>query len=419
MGEESRRASATVLIADDDAAMRALLSEVLVNQFHCTVACAANGDEAARRLGEAHFDVLVSDMLMPGLHGLSLIYEVRRRQSDLDLIVMTGFSEDFPYVDVIDAGATDFIVKPFHINELVAKLKRVFKERDERIARMLAESKFQSIFQLSVDGMTLLQRDSFHVVDANHAFLELTARTLDNLRGRPFPELLSPNDRERFGLGLSICRGRGTLGDMTLCRADGSEVYVDISVTFIDAASEHLIFMMLKDVTEKREVERQLAHAAVVDGLTGLFNKHAFHRNVEGAVRRVRHDRMPLTLLMLDLDNFKSCNDTHGHQVGDQLLARVGELIAASIRTTAGDEGYRCGGDEFAVLLHNADLDQGRRIAERIRTHFGDMQNYGTSVSVGIAQYAEPWEAADLISAADKALYAAKARGKNVVVSTA
>ncbi|HNT89479.1 MAG TPA: sensor domain-containing diguanylate cyclase, partial [Candidatus Hydrogenedentes bacterium] len=229
--------------------------------------------------------------------------------------------------------------------------------------------------------------------------------------------VMSPSvPRERFALGLSICRGRGTLGDMTLRRADGGEVYVDISVTFIDVASEHLIFMALKDVTEKREVERQLAQAAVIDGLTGLFNKHAFHRNVEAAVRRANHERLPLTLLMLDLDNFKACNDTHGHQVGDQLLARVGELIAASIRTAAGDEGYRCGGDEFAILLHNADREQGRHIAERIRAHFHQMQNYGTSLSVGIAQYAAPAEAAELIGAADKALYAAKARGKNAVV---
>lgn len=416
---DSAQTPCTVLIADDDAAMRALLSEVMASQFNCAVESAADGDDTVARLADRRFDVLVTDMLMPGLHGLDLVHEVRRRQPDLDLIVMTGFSEDFPYVDVIDAGATDFIVKPFHINELVAKLKRVFKEREERVARILAESKFQSIFQLSIDGMALLHRDTFAMLDANQAFQDLTDRPLEKLRGHSFTELLAAADRERFGLGLSICRGRGTLGDMTLRRPDGSEVYVDISVTFIDVASEHLIFMTLKDVTEKREVERQLAHAAVVDGLTGLFNKHAFQRNVEAAVRRVRHDHLPLTLLLLDLDNFKSCNDTHGHQVGDQLLARVGELIASSIRSAAGDEGYRCGGDEFAILLHNADIEQGRRIAERIRTHFREMQNYGTTISAGIAQYSGVWEASDLISAADKALYAAKARGKDAVMSTA
>lgn len=405
----------SVLIADDDAAMRGLLSEALSSRFGCQVHTALDGDEALDYLRRMHFSVFVTDMLMPGLHGLTLIKRCLDLQPDLDVLVMTGFSEDFPFVDVIDSGATDFIVKPFQLNELVAKLKRVFKEREDRLARVLAESKFQSVFELSIDGMLLVDREHLRILDVNRAFEEIAGISREKLVQQPFFDRVAATDLERFKLGLSICRGRGTIGDVGLIRSDGTEACVDLSITFIDVASEHLIFLALKDVTEKREVERQLAQAAITDTLSGLLNKHAFQRNIEAAVRRARHDRLPLTLLMLDLDDFKHCNDNHGHQVGDALLHNVGQLIAANIRGLAGDEGFRCGGDEFAVILHNMDQQGGLHIAERLRARFNEIQTYGTSLSVGVAEYHPPSDATELVRAADKALYAAKACGKNTV----
>ena len=405
----------SILIADDDAAMRGLLADAISSHFGYEVHTAASGDDAVEMLHRRQFSVLVTDMLMPGLHGLSLIQRALEMQPDLDVLVMTGFSEDFPFVDVIDSGATDFIVKPFNLNELIAKMKRVVKEREDRLARVLAESKFQSVFQLSIDGMLLVEREHLRILDLNHAFEELVGESREKLLGRSLMDSVLEQDRERFKLGLSICRGRGTIGDLSLYRPDGASACVDMSITFIDVASEHLIFLMLKDVTEKREVERQLAQAAIMDSLSGLLNKHAFQRNIEAAVRRARHDRLPLTLLMLDLDDFKQCNDKHGHQVGDSLLRDVGRLIAASIRASAGDEGFRCGGDEFSIILHNMDQDGGVHIAERLRARFTEIQTYGTSLSIGVAQYHSPNDAADLVRAADKALYAAKAHGKNAV----
>lgn len=405
----------SILIADDDAAMRGLLSEALGSRFGCEVHTAEDGDQALELLRRMRFSVFVTDMLMPGLHGLTLIQRCLDLQPDLDVVVMTGFSEDFPFVDVIDSGATDFIVKPFHLNELIAKLKRVFKEREDRLARVLAESKFQSVFEMSIDGMLLVDREHLRILDVNRAFEDIVSVSREQLLNQPFFDRVAGRDLERFRLGLSICRGRGTIGDLGLIRPDGGEACVDVSITFIDVASEHLIFLAVKDVTEKREVERQLAQAAITDTLTGLLNKHAFQRNIEAAVRRARHDQLPLTLLMLDLDDFKQCNDNHGHQVGDTLLRDVGQMIAANIRAVAGDEGFRCGGDEFSIILHNMDQVGGLRIAERLRARFDEIQRYGTSLSIGVAEYRPPSDATELVRAADKALYAAKARGKNTV----
>jgi diguanylate cyclase (GGDEF)-like protein len=123
----------------------------------------------------------------------------------------------------------------------------------------------------------------------------------------------------------------------------------------------------------------------------------------------------PLALLMIDLDNFKRCNDTNGHQTGDTLLKSVGDVIKKSIRITAYDEGFRCGGDEFAVLLHNFSPSGFVVVAERMQHEFDKVERFGTTMSIGVAEYRPGMNSGELIEAADKALYAAKAMGKNAI----
>ena len=115
------------------------------------------------------------------------------------------------------------------------------------------------------------------------------------------------------------------------------------------------------------------------------------------------------------MDNFKHCNDTFGHQVGDQLLANVGGVIKSSIRTTISDVGFRCGGDEFSVILDGTNLQGALVVAERMLEEFRNSETYGTSMSIGLAGLAPGMTPAKLIKQADTALYKAKAEGKDTV----
>jgi diguanylate cyclase (GGDEF)-like protein len=160
-------------------------------------------------------------------------------------------------------------------------------------------------------------------------------------------------------------------------------------------------------------VQQRLAEIASKDGITGLLNPRTFHTHIEGTVARLRTRLAPTTLVLIDIDNFKHCNDTYGHQQGDELLQRVGDLILESIRK--GDQGYRYGGDEFAILLHGADATIGSRVGERLRTVYIEGESFGTSMSVGVAQYQPGMDARDFVRAADKALYEAKGAGKNQI----
>ncbi len=165
--------------------------------------------------------------------------------------------------------------------------------------------------------------------------------------------------------------------------------------------------------TELRRLERELRHHALHDDLTGLANRVLFIERVEHAL--TRRSQAPLAVLFIDIDDFKSVNDTHGHAVGDQLLVEVASQLERCLRPH--DTGARLGGDEFGVLLEDvAGEAEAERVAERISRSLRDQRSNGsgTRVSVGIAM-ARPGsaDAAELLRNADLAMYAAKDGGKN------
>ena len=161
-------------------------------------------------------------------------------------------------------------------------------------------------------------------------------------------------------------------------------------------------------------------HASLIDPLTGVNNRRAFMERGEKLLQRARFERRPAALLMLDLDKFKAINDTYGHPAGDQILIAFCGVAAAAIRP--GDLFGRLGGEEFACLLPGSPLDGGLDVAERIRRNFeaaplkigGD--TLSATVSIGVALSVDRnQDLAALIMEADRALYRAKANGRNRV----
>lgn len=167
---------------------------------------------------------------------------------------------------------------------------------------------------------------------------------------------------------------------------------------------------------QKRELEQK----ATTDALTGLNNRAAFDRQLLAEIERSARYKRPLTLLMLDVDKFKSVNDMHGHLGGDIILQNVAKVVRGAVRDT--DYVARYGGEEFAVIAPETDLRQAAFLAERIRkaieasscTH--DAKQLMVTASIGVSSLADPAEAVTpkaLIENADKALYEAKRTGRN------
>lgn len=174
------------------------------------------------------------------------------------------------------------------------------------------------------------------------------------------------------------------------------------------------------NITERKLLELEVASLSQHDPLTGLANRRLFNSFLHNEWRRSMREHTPLSLIMLDLDNFKACNDHLGHQMGDGSLQLVGHLLQSFCQRPA-DLPCRFGGDEFALILGNTDRDAAQRIGEEIRQAINDLDivvanNIQLSASIGIATYtAEQLLEGEgvLLAAADAALYCAKGAGKN------
>jgi diguanylate cyclase (GGDEF)-like protein len=157
---------------------------------------------------------------------------------------------------------------------------------------------------------------------------------------------------------------------------------------------------------------------ALTDGLTGLFNRAYFAQALRREVQRARRHALKLSLAMLDLDDFKSLNDSRGHAVGDRVLVRVAAMVAASLRQI--DVCARYGGEEFALLLPDTDREGARIVAERIRARIADQlgrrRGLGVTVSGGVVTFPDDaLDPAQLLKEADRLLYRSKAEGKNCI----
>jgi diguanylate cyclase (GGDEF)-like protein len=171
-------------------------------------------------------------------------------------------------------------------------------------------------------------------------------------------------------------------------------------------------------VIENARLVAELQRSATTDPLTGVYNTRFFHEVLNREAARSKRHRTTLSLLMIDVDAFKAINDTYGHLVGDKLLVQIGHVLNACVRTT--DLVFRCGGDEFGVVLPGTSAEGAMHVAEKILelVQSGDiLKNLGysgnTSVSIGIAEYRHGSPSENLVADADHALYDSKRSGKN------
>lgn len=179
-------------------------------------------------------------------------------------------------------------------------------------------------------------------------------------------------------------------------------------------------WMEMRAILERENLE--LRRLSTLDALTGMPNRRAFDERLAREWRHATHEAIPLGLMMVDVDSFKSYNDTHGHLAGDGSLRRVAEAIRDAI-PHPGDLASRYGGEEFAILLPGMPIADMVTLAERLRTaveslaipHGASAVSAWITLSIGVASLVPPWGevSAVLLTAADKALYQAKREGRN------
>lgn len=177
----------------------------------------------------------------------------------------------------------------------------------------------------------------------------------------------------------------------------------------------------LRRSNEKLEELRvELERLVVVDPLTGVFNRRKFHESLGMAIGAAMRHQHLFSLLMLDIDNFKSINDRFGHQVGDDVLRKICDLVGSSIRSA--DQMFRVGGEEFCLVATAMDAEQARTLAEKVREVVESHQFPvvgKVTISIGIAYFKDGDNQQNIFARADSALYQAKSQGRNCVVYAA
>ncbi len=212
---------------------------------------------------------------------------------------------------------------------------------------------------------------------------------------------------------------------------DGTKRYIESSVALIrDTSGQPIGFRgIMRNITERKRMEEALRDSekryrelSIVDDLTQLYNSRHFYFQLKIELDRSNRYEQPLTLLLLDLDDFKAFNDAYGHVEGDQVLKRLGQVVKRCLRVT--DLAYRYGGEEFTILLPMTTSADGAVTAERIRTEFkkesfspAPGQDAHVTVSIGIAQYKQQEEMKAFVHRVDRLMYQGKKNGKDRVCS--
>jgi diguanylate cyclase (GGDEF)-like protein/PAS domain S-box-containing protein len=278
------------------------------------------------------------------------------------------------------------------------------------------EARFRSLVQHSSDVIIVTRADGtvrFVSPSATRVFGYDPAAMLR----QAVPELLHPDDRERAATFFRhAAQAPGVTGpvEWRFRQPDGSWLHAEILATnLLHDTTVKGVVLNTRDVSERRRLEEQLTHQAFHDPLTGLANRALFRDRVSHALALAHRRGSPVTVLFLDLDDFKKVNDSLGHAEGDRLLMSAAERFLACARSA--DTVARLGGDEFAILIEGADGREGLsdRLAAAMSHPFSLSGNQvRVTASIGVASASTDDRADDLLRNADMAMYAAKRRGK-------
>ncbi|MCT9812511.1 EAL domain-containing protein [Acidovorax sp. Be4] len=273
------------------------------------------------------------------------------------------------------------------------------------------------------DGILIVD-DVGTILKANPATELLTGYSPDELWGQPISVFLPPHMRSKHSHLVKsfflhpVSRPMGMVSQLQLLRKDGLPVPVDIALGHCTMGERSVAVVFIRDMTAVKRLQEDMHYQATHDGLTGLVNRWMFMQHFEQAIQRARRSGRMMGLLLLDLDEFKDVNDSHGHAAGDQVLIEVARRLRSGLR--AGDVIARLGGDEFTVLLPELpSKDHAVEVAQKLQRSLSarcqlTMGEVSLSASIGMTVF--PDDAQDtgtLMRFADMAMYAAKAHGRS------
>ncbi len=455
--------TARILVVDDVLANVRLL-EARLSAEYFEIRTASNGLEALKICARAPFDVVLLDVMMPGMDGFDVC---RRLKNDpatahVPVVLVTALDQPGDRVKGLEAGADDFLTKPVDEIALVARVRSLARLKlviDELRKRAETSASFGlhpgladgTLPDGGADGRILLVEDRPNLAERfvatvgqiHRVDLETTAetalaravggrydlavisstlkdfdplrlcsqlRSLERTRELPILLLADTDDRTRILRALDI----------------GVNDYIARPIDWNELMARVRIQLRRKRYADRlRDIMQESLQLAVIDPLTGLHNRRYLESNLGQMIESAVDGEKPLSLMILDIDHFKAVNDTHGHDAGDEILRAFAERIKTVIRGV--DLLCRLGGEEFIIVMPDTTLEVAAKVAERVRHCIGTalfaidngMQQIPVTVSIGLADHRQGREPDQLMKRADRALYRSKTMGRNRVSADA
>lgn len=419
---EGSPAELDVLLVDEDGDTRRLLSSVLRHEGIATreAACC----EHARALIDDRLpDGLIVDVRLPDGSGYSVV-EYARQKSDTDglAVLMLSAAGDFlDLAEAIHAGADACYTKPAEIEPAYRKLLQLLERVQADVPRVLVveDDEFHAAFArrvlesagYAVDVCSLPRQFSEHMATFQPELLLMDVN-LPEVSGYDLARLVRQQE-QHAALPIIFLTSEGEMESRIRAAKAGGDEHLTKPV------HPALLASAVAARLERARFLKSLLHR---DGLTRLLTHASFMEQVQQVIhRRLRVPDGPASLVLLDVDHFKGVNDTHGHQAGDRVLATLAASLRQHLRRS--DIIGRYGGEEFGVLLDHLAVQDACRLIGRLLGEFAAVEHassqggpFRVTFSAGIAPYSDGLNRHAWIEAADRALYAAKARGRNTVV---
>ncbi|MES2683320.1 MAG: diguanylate cyclase [Pseudomonadota bacterium] len=420
-----------MLIVDDSEADRFTYRRMLGKaEEHYNIFDAATGEAALAAMETHQPQFVLLDLHLPDASGLDLLRTIRSSHPRLPIVMLTGLDDVNTSVAAIKAGADDYQVKgKLGTDSLQRAIRGALEKRALETQLAIERERLELFYRLveqSGDLLLVIRMPERHLIELNeaaarqlgYARAELLDTQFDLSRVLPYItnvwSHLSDEQPERR------C-------DCEVIRADGSMLPVDANARRVVLNQHEYFVLVLRDATQRREMEAQLRRLVLLDALTGVNNRRAFDERFEQEFLRAARGHGSLGLLMVDIDHFKLYNDTYGHQAGDKCLRQVAQALTATLKRPS-DFVARYGGEEFAVLLPDADMAGTlaaaglllARIRELALPHASSPTSPTISISIGAAVATPPvrGELANFLALADQRLYKAKHSGRDRAIGT-
>jgi two-component system cell cycle response regulator len=452
--------TARVLVVDDIPANVKLLETHLLAEYF-EVLTAENGMQALEICDKTQVDLILLDIMMPGIDGFEVCRRLKANPKTVNIpvVMVTALDQPEDRVEGLKCGADDFLTKPVNNMQLMARVKSLLRLKmltDELRNQASGRVSFDNLDEQKTGPSGLEERGLTLLVDGRATSHDRIAKSISEIAEinaisdpeaalfeaaeTPY-ELIIINDNIAGSDPLRLCsqlrsREATRFVPILIMLQSGDETQIvralDIGVNdyiLHPFDPNELYARSLTQIKRHRSSEKLKAslsksvELAVVDPLTGLNNRHFLDAYMDKLISRSKRRKTPISMLITDIDKFKSVNDTYGHDVGDEALKEFARRLRSSVR--GADLACRFGGEEFVVLMPDTTQEMALQVAERLRQSIEELpfditddgETLAVTTSVGVTCFhPEHDDSKSLLKRADTALYEAKSQGRNRVV---